>query len=200
MVAFWYRHMADRMGTPYLQRQLNQQLTNHIRDTLPALRNRLQSQLLAMEKEVEEYKNFRPDDPARKTKAMMQWVSFFAEVYACRFWMEELLQLFISSISSYYRMITQFGSDFEKSIEGSGSEISTIELSGGAKINRIFHERFPFELVKVRNPPKLRDFLHISLLKRIQSNQIRITIYCGQYSITCCLRTPDCRQNRVNKR
>ena len=23
------------------------------------------------------------------------------------------------------------------------------ELSGGAKINRIFHERFPFELVKV---------------------------------------------------
>ena len=46
-------------------------------------------------------------------------------------------------------MITQFGSDFEKCIEGTGSEISTVELSGGAKINRIFHERFPFELVKV---------------------------------------------------
>ena len=37
-----YRHMADRMGTPYLQRVLNQQLTNHIRDTLPGLRDRLQ--------------------------------------------------------------------------------------------------------------------------------------------------------------
>ena len=24
-----------------------------------------------------------------------------------------------------------------------------MELSGGAKINRIFHERFPFELVKI---------------------------------------------------
>ena len=46
-------------------------------------------------------------------------------------------------------MVTQFGQDFEKSIEGTGSEISTMELSGGAKINRIFHERFPFELVKV---------------------------------------------------
>jgi dynamin GTPase len=46
-------------------------------------------------------------------------------------------------------MITSFGQDLEKSIEGSGSEISTHELSGGAKINRIFHERFPFELVKV---------------------------------------------------
>jgi len=47
------------------------------------------------------------------------------------------------------RMITTFGQDLEKSIEGAGSEISTKELSGGAKINRIFHERFPFELVKV---------------------------------------------------
>jgi dynamin GTPase len=47
-------------------------------------------------------------------------------------------------------MCTQFGGDFEKSIEGSGAEISTLELSGGARINRIFYERFPFELVKVR--------------------------------------------------
>ena len=69
-----YRHMADRMGTPFLQRTLNQQLTNHIRDTLPALRNKLQTQLISMEKDVEEFKNFRPDDPARKTKAMMQSV------------------------------------------------------------------------------------------------------------------------------
>ena len=64
--------MADRMGTTYLQRTLSQQLTNHIRDTLPGLRNKLQSQLLAMEKDVEEFKNYRPDDPARKTKALMQ--------------------------------------------------------------------------------------------------------------------------------
>ncbi|XP_076454701.1 dynamin-1-like isoform X1 [Babylonia areolata] len=113
-----YRHMADRMGTPHLQKVLNQQLTNHIRDTLPALRNKLQSQLLAMEKEVEEYKNFRPDDPARKTKAMMQ-------------------------------MIQQFGVDFDRDIEGFGAQVSTEDLSGGAKINRIFHERFPFELVKM---------------------------------------------------
>lgn len=48
-----------------------------------------------------------------------------------------------------FRMIQQFNVDFEKSIEGSGTEINTQELSGGAKINRIFHERFPFELVKV---------------------------------------------------
>ena len=47
-----YRHMADRMGTSYLQRVLNQQLTNHIRDTLPALRDKLQKQMLQLDKEV----------------------------------------------------------------------------------------------------------------------------------------------------
>lgn len=48
-----------------------------------------------------------------------------------------------------YRMVQQFGVDFEKCIEGSGDQVDTSNLSGGAKINRIFHERFPFELVKV---------------------------------------------------
>ncbi|KAM9100186.1 dynamin-2 isoform X6 [Sarcophilus harrisii] len=113
-----YRHIADRMGTPHLQKTLNQQLTNHIRESLPALRSKLQSQLLSLEKEVEEYKNFRPDDPTRKTKALLQ-------------------------------MVQQFGVDFEKRIEGSGDQVDTLELSGGARINRIFHERFPFELVKM---------------------------------------------------
>lgn len=34
-----------------------------------------QKQLLTLEKDVEQYKNFRPDDPAIKTKAMLQWVN-----------------------------------------------------------------------------------------------------------------------------
>lgn len=67
-----YRHMADKMGTPYLQKTLNQQLTNHIRDTLPSLRDRLQKQLLTLEKDVDQFKHFRPDDPSIKTKAMLQ--------------------------------------------------------------------------------------------------------------------------------
>ncbi|XP_072152340.1 dynamin isoform X7 [Bemisia tabaci] len=114
-----YRHMADRLGTPYLQRVLNQQLTNHIRETLPGLRDRLQKQMLTLEKEVDQFKHFRPDDPSIKTKAMLQ-------------------------------MIQQLQGDFERTIEGSGSaQINTMELSGGAKINRLFHERFPFEIVKM---------------------------------------------------
>jgi len=42
-------------------------------------------------------------------------------------------------------MIQQLQSDFERTIEGSGSAlVNTNELSGGAKINRIFHERYVF--------------------------------------------------------
>ncbi|GAB5583412.1 dynamin-3 isoform X15 [Prionailurus iriomotensis] len=121
-----YRHIADRMGTPHLQKVLNQQLTNHIRDTLPNFRNKLQGQLLSIEHEVEAHKNFKPEDPTRKTKALLQ-------------------------------MVQQFAVDFEKRIEGSGDQVDTLELSGGAKINRIFHERFPFEIVKMEfNEKELR--------------------------------------------
>lgn len=50
----------------------------------------------------------------------------------------------------FLRMIQQLQVDFDRTIEGSGSaQINTMELSGGAKINRLFHERFPFEIVKM---------------------------------------------------
>ncbi|CAL8074449.1 unnamed protein product [Calicophoron daubneyi] len=115
-----YRHMADRMGTPYLQTTLNQQLTNHIRDTLPGLRNKLQSQMLSMEKDVEEYKHYRPSDPSFKTKALLLTVQ-------------------------------SFENDFHQAIDGgSGSEIDTKMLSGGALINRIFYERFPYEMAMIQ--------------------------------------------------
>ena len=61
------------MGTSYLQKTLNQQLTNHIKETLPALRNKLQSQLLSMEKEVAEYKNYNSNDPSRNTKNLLTY-------------------------------------------------------------------------------------------------------------------------------
>ena len=48
--------MAEKMGTPYLQKVLNQQLTNHIRETLPTLRQTLQKQLVGLEKDVAKFK------------------------------------------------------------------------------------------------------------------------------------------------
>ncbi|VUZ50004.1 unnamed protein product, partial [Hymenolepis diminuta] len=114
-----YRHMADRMGTGYLQATLNQQLTNHIRDTLPTLRNRLQTQMLSLEKDVEAFKSLRPDDPSYKTKALIHLVNNFSE-------------------------------KFVNAIDGHSGAISVDSLSGGAEINRIFHERFPLDLFEIQ--------------------------------------------------
>uniref|UniRef100_A0A3Q1FEE1 Interferon-induced GTP-binding protein Mx n=1 Tax=Acanthochromis polyacanthus TaxID=80966 RepID=A0A3Q1FEE1_9TELE len=128
-----YKHMAQTMGTPYLQRILNQQLTNHIRDTLPAFRSHLQSQLLALNKEAEEYGQFNPDDPARRTKTLL-------------------------------KLVQRLAVDFEKLIEGSGDKVDTVNLSGGARINRIFHERFPYELVKIESDErKLRREINYAI-------------------------------------
>lgn len=104
-----YKHMADRMGTLYLQRILNQvtvntetdihrgestvgfwlfclfvcfkqQLTNHIRDSLPTFCSQLQSQLLVLNKEAEEYKQYSPDGRTHRTKTLIQSVSHSLEM------------------------------------------------------------------------------------------------------------------------
>ena len=45
-------------------------------------------------------------------------------------------------------MINQFQQKFTEVIEGSGDQVSTDQLSVGAKINRLFHERLPLHIGK----------------------------------------------------
>lgn len=70
------------MGTPYLQKVLNQQLTNHIRETLPQLRNKLTKQMVEVEKDVSDFKDFDEDSPSRQTKNMLQLVNQFTNVFS----------------------------------------------------------------------------------------------------------------------
>ncbi|XP_050312820.1 dynamin-like [Anthonomus grandis grandis] len=152
-----YSHLVDRMGTEYLQRTLNLQLGNHIRNTLPSLRDKLQKQLLELEKQLGDFKNYRADDRNLRTKALLQ-------------------------------MVQTFSLEFEKALEGSrSSEINTSELCGGAKINSLFHERFPFEIVKMEwNEFELRK-------------QIAIAI-CNIHGIRIGLFTPDLAFDAIVKK
>ena len=63
-------------------------------------------------------------------------------------------------------LLFQLQQDFERAIEGSGSAVvNTLELSGGAKINRLFHERFPYEIVRMEFDEKeLRKVFHLPFL------------------------------------
>eukprot|EP00055_Hartaetosiga_balthica_P003852 m.9176 g.9176 ORF g.9176 m.9176 type:complete len:818 (-) comp3388_c1_seq1:75-2528(-) len=113
-----YSDVADIHGTPYLQRTLNQQLTNHIRETLPDIKQRLQKQLKSLEDKVKDMRNMDTRDIKGSTKTMVQ-------------------------------MINNFAHDFEKKIEGSG-DVDVEALSGGARISHVFHEKFPFEIAKMK--------------------------------------------------
>jgi len=106
-----YRHLAERAGTAFLQKTLNQQLTNHIREVLPNLRSKLEQQMSSLEGEVKEFKFLGKEDKSSRPRIMMQ-------------------------------MVNRVTHDFEEMIEGGGN-VDTKSLSGGAKINTIFHLRFP---------------------------------------------------------
>eukprot|EP01134_Creolimax_fragrantissima_P002300 CFRG2300T1 len=112
-----YSHLADKMGTQKLQSVLNQQLTDHIRSTIPELKGQLAGEVARLERDCAEFKHLGGTGKGASTKSMMSFMH-------------------------------QFSDDWWKSIDGSGDLVSLEELSGGAKINRIFFERFPYELNK----------------------------------------------------
>lgn len=71
--AFFMRHsyyskIIDRLGTPHLQRILNQQLNEHIRVTLPNLQDNLRKQVVTLEKELSVFREKYPDNPALMKK------------------------------------------------------------------------------------------------------------------------------------
>ncbi|XP_037051242.1 dynamin-like [Bradysia coprophila] len=126
-----YRDIADRLGTPYLQRVLNQQLTEHIQQKLPGLKDRLHKHMLTLEKEVEQFKDFADMSNPDSLKNLIVVV---------------------------FRKLRD---NFEKQISGLSSKDIPIDMDGlsnGVKIGTIFHEHLPREIsaitmdgVKVRN-------------------------------------------------
>lgn len=53
------------------------------------------------------------------------------------------------STKNLVKIINMFGSELEKRVNGSGDTMSLDTLSGGARIARVFAERFPYEMAKV---------------------------------------------------
>ena len=51
-VCLYIRDMADRMGTSFLQMTLNKELSRHIQQTLPTIRNSLRTRMLEIKKEL----------------------------------------------------------------------------------------------------------------------------------------------------
>lgn len=67
-----YRDIAHRLGTPYLQKVLNQKLMEHIRDLLPQLRNKLIKRMSLCEGNIKRHEEIYPQDPLAKRKVLIE--------------------------------------------------------------------------------------------------------------------------------
>lgn len=106
-----YRNMANRCGTQFLAKSLNNTLMAHIRDRLPDIKARLNTLMGQTQQELASYGSMQFSGKEHRGSLILQ-------------------------------LMTRFASSFISSIDGTSSEISTKELSGGARIYYIFNSVF----------------------------------------------------------
>lgn len=114
-----YRNIAHKCGTRYLARTLNQVLLNHIRDKLPDMKARLNTLMGQTQQELNSFGDAAMFGDPNQQGALV------------------------------LRLMTQFARDFVSSIEGTSTNISTKELSGGARIYYIFNDVFGHALESI---------------------------------------------------
>ncbi|KAL0567189.1 Dynamin-related GTPase protein, partial [Marasmius crinis-equi] len=122
-----YRNIAHKNGTRYLAKTLNQVLMNHIREKLPDMKARLNTLISQAQQELSSF-----GDTA-------------------------LLNDKNSQGALILRLMTQFARDFVSSIDGTNVDISTKELSGGARIYYIFNDVFGSALHSIDVEANLDD-------------------------------------------
>lgn len=114
-----YRNIAHKNGTRYLAKTLNSVLLNHIREKLPDMKARLNTLMGQAQQELNAYGD--------------------AAIFGDKNQQGGLI----------LRLMTQFARDFVASIEGTNVDISTKELSGGARIYYIFNDVFGHALSSI---------------------------------------------------
>ncbi|KAF9647684.1 hypothetical protein BDM02DRAFT_3261534 [Thelephora ganbajun] len=122
-----YRNIAHKQGTKHLAKTLNQVLMNHIRDKIPDMKARLNTLMGQAQQELNSFGDEALFGDKNQQGAIV------------------------------LRLMTQFARDFVSSIEGTSVEISTKELSGGARIYYIFNDVFGNALTNLDATANLGD-------------------------------------------
>ncbi|KAK6066153.1 dynamin central region [Seiridium cupressi] len=113
-----YRNIANRCGTQFLAKTLNQTLMVHIRERLPDIKARLNTLMGQTQQELASYGDNHFSGKEHRGSMILQ-------------------------------QMTKFASSFISSIDGTSSEISTKQLSGGARIYYIFNSVFGSSLESI---------------------------------------------------
>ena len=78
------RDLSDRMGTPYLQTTLNRELSRHIQETLPVIRNSLRTKMLELKKELSAMEDL--SSPTAMRNVLMKSVHIDTQMYINTHW------------------------------------------------------------------------------------------------------------------
>jgi len=108
-----YSSLASRCGTQYLAKTLNNVLLNHIRGTLPDLKQRITKMLGEARVAYAQLQNplMDADSPSARGAALLQ-------------------------------MLTRFSSEFNESLNGSLKDMPSKTIFGGAKLRHVFEDEF----------------------------------------------------------
>ncbi|PON71815.1 Dynamin superfamily [Parasponia andersonii] len=137
-----YNGLADRCGVPQLAKKLNQILVQHIKKVLPELKSRISSALVAVAKEHASYGEITESkDPVNLH------FTFMIEGAISRAGQGALL----------LNILSKYSEAFSSMVEGKNEEMSTSELSGGARIHYIFQSIFVKSLEEVDPCEDLTD-------------------------------------------
>ncbi|KAK6945833.1 Dynamin, N-terminal [Dillenia turbinata] len=137
-----YNGLADRCGVPQLAKKLNQILVQHIKAVLPGLKSHISTSLVSVAKEHASY--------GAITESKACPLSFLLFSQKCGLLQDGQSALLLDILSKYSEA-------FSSMVEGKNEEMSTVELSGGARIHYIFQSIFVKSLEEVDPCEDLTD-------------------------------------------
>ncbi|KAI8985227.1 Dynamin central region-domain-containing protein [Pilobolus umbonatus] len=122
-----YRSKAQYCGTPFLARKLNMILMHHIRNTLPEIKAKIQSTLVKYQQEL-----LQLGDPLGDGSNAGQ-------------------------ANMVLNIITEFCTEFRTIIDGNSNDLTSFELSGGARISFVFHELYSSGVKSIDPLDQIKD-------------------------------------------
>lgn len=76
-----YKDIADSLGTTYLQKVLNEQLTQHIAKTLESVQEKTRDKMDTLRKEIDTFESLHPDDLSSMKEIVIKYDIYSTEIF-----------------------------------------------------------------------------------------------------------------------
>ncbi|GIX78539.1 dynamin [Caerostris darwini] len=125
----YYRHLSDKMGTPFLRRMLQRTLRSHIKAALPQVRTRLAEQLAGYKKKLKEFEKNVGEESGGKQYYMVKLVNrFIKDIELKLMGQSELIDMKQLSAGAYinYKLNTEVQSNLRLNLVPDDEEMTVL--------------------------------------------------------------------------